>query len=337
MSSLVIFQDELVDLAKLSRSQYADLWAMYETHKGSSTRYPLTCENHGSAMHLKCRGGKRLWASHYPHEGGQGCSKLVHEAEGLAHLHLKDYTVRAMSNAGFEVRTEFSTGRGTRLDVAIAAPNPFGIEAQFSPIKSGLAKARTTKSARAGWMPTWLPGTKSIGDSLAGLVPIVRHNDGIDWESGVPYKGAAAAVSLRHIRRERCTAASRWQRCPSGSKTFCGRWHPWFNDPVLGVTLDAALEGIGLGEYVLLQNQRRHVYYVPRSDVAIYQELTGYSGAYSPGLTPYQKVVKAERSTPCMASRVDEPVADAATPRQQEAARGLPHAEAAAAEHCTFQ
>lgn len=304
MSGLVMLDGELLNLERLSAAQYGMMWSLYESHKGGSQRYPLQCHDHKSAMFLRNHRGQ-LWASHYPGSGVR-CGKGISAPESPSHLHMKEYAYRAVDDAGFQAEFEFPTGNGTKLDVAVASPIPFGIEAQFSPIKPGLAKARTTKSVRAGWPPVWLPSTKQIGDSLAGLVPIIRHNDtDIDWESVVPRKGAATAVSLRHVIRERCTAGSRWNRCPSGSKNMCGRWHPWLNDPVIGLTLDDALAGIGAGQFTLLQNHLGYVYYVPASEVSIYQELTGTVGEYNPSRTPRRTKVR-RGATPCAA---DLPVA----------------------------
>ncbi len=235
-------------------------------------------------MHLQVRHGA-LWACHDPLQGGPDCTTRIPKPESPAHRHYKDYTARAADNAGYTTRTEYSTGRGTRLDVAINAPHQFGAEIQFSTITARDAKTRTTKSARAGWPPLWLPGSKKVGDTLAGHVPVLRHNDTeIDWTPALPRAGTATALGLRHITREKCTPASRWQACPdTGRGTYCRQWHPWLNDVATGWTLDNAITGVGAGELTTLQTRTGMVLLVIADDMHIYRELTGHDGLFQPG------------------------------------------------------
>jgi hypothetical protein len=120
-------------------------------------------------------------------------------------------------------------------------------------------------------------------DRTYPFAPNIGFNREIDWEPAVPPRGTVIALHMRHITRERCTAASRWYKCPEGKRHFCGEWHPWFDDVLRGWTLDDALAGIGNSALVFHQDKRGNVRVVLADDLPIYLELTGHDGAFSPG------------------------------------------------------
>jgi hypothetical protein len=287
MSTFVHFRDEKVDLKAASRGLLADLWAMYENRRRyrGANRMPLVCtQSHAGQMYLKVVDGE-LWAAHYPGQGDGECSVRI-GPESDSHRHIKDYAARALEAGGYTVQPEFSTGyKITRLDLAVQAPNRFGVEAQVTPLAAKDAKSRTTKSFKAGWPALWIPGTETIGNTLAGAVPVLRYNERqIDWEPGVPAKGTATALGLRHVTREKCTAYSRWKVCPeTGRGNYCDRWHPWLDDVIPGWTVDDALVGLAGGVLSLLQTGTGRVHLVATEDVPTYVELTGHDGAFTPG------------------------------------------------------
>jgi hypothetical protein len=153
MSSLVYLRGELVD----TTTQYAELRDLYE-NRHRYNRMSLTCtREHRGRMYLRLsRTDKnRLEVAHYPGQGGPGCTRTIHhEAEGIPHRTFKGYSARACESAGYTVTPEFKTTpptghRSTRLELAVQAPTPFGIEAQFSTITQRDAKSRTTSSFHA--------------------------------------------------------------------------------------------------------------------------------------------------------------------------------------------
>ena len=243
MSSLVYLRGELID----TTTHYAELRDLYE-NRHRYNRMPLTCtREHRGRMYLRLsRTDKnRLEVAHYPGQGGPSCTRTIHhEAERIPHRTFKGYSARACESAGYTVTPEFKTTppaghRSTRLDPAVQAPTPFGIEAQFSTITQRDAKSRTSGSFHGGWPPLWLPGSLKVASQIGHYVPQLRHNDTeIDWHT-MPSKGTASATSIKRIRAGHCTVTGPFDHCPNRRGGFCGQWHPWLNEPALGWTLDA--------------------------------------------------------------------------------------------------
>jgi hypothetical protein len=91
------------------------------------------------------------------------------------------------------VSTEFHTGGGTILDVAIDGPRQTGVEIQHSYVKSGVVKACTTKSFRIGWLPVWFLDTDTRPPWFH-QVPALNCNR-LTWSS-LPPPRAATALGL---------------------------------------------------------------------------------------------------------------------------------------------
>jgi hypothetical protein len=100
---------------------------------------------------------------------------------------------RAAEDAGYRVSTEFHTGGGTILDVAIDGPRQTGVEIQHSYVKSGVVKACTTKSFRIGWLPVWFLDTDTRPPWFH-QVPALNCNR-LTWSS-LPPPRAATALGL---------------------------------------------------------------------------------------------------------------------------------------------
>src|SRR6476659_6247079 len=156
MSSLVYLRGELID----TTTHYAELRDLYE-NRHRYNRMPLTCtREHRGRMYLRLsRTDKnRLEVAHYPGQGGPSCTRTIHhEAERIPHRTFKGFSARACESAGYTVTPEFKTTppaghRRTRLDLAVQAPTPFGIEAQFSTSPNGTRspgpQARFTAAGR---------------------------------------------------------------------------------------------------------------------------------------------------------------------------------------------
>jgi hypothetical protein len=221
MSSQLRFDGRIVDL-RTDPQVCAELRRLYDTRKRRQ-KLPLFCvQPHRGQMHLRLIDGQ-LWVAHNPHQGGADCRVRIPGPEGVAHHHGKEYTARAADAAGFTAELEHSVGRGVaRLDVAIHAPQQFGAEIQFSTISAKEAKTRTTSAARHGWPRLWLPGNKKIGNTIAGHVPVLRHNDTeINWTASVPAKGTVTALGLRHSSPNTAPrqAAGKPARSPAAAST----------------------------------------------------------------------------------------------------------------------
>ncbi|WP_020639685.1 hypothetical protein [Amycolatopsis balhimycina] len=157
MSTLVLYtpQNRLLDLTKLTERDFALISSLqYTIKRGHRT---LLCqraslEDEGAEMFVRLKNG-RYAAVHFR---GSECTQ-THEiaVESPERRRQKDYWQRAAEDAGYRTSQEVRTGAGTILDVAIDGPRRTGIEVQHSQLQSQLAKSRTTKSFRAGWLPVW--------------------------------------------------------------------------------------------------------------------------------------------------------------------------------------
>jgi len=221
MSSLVYLRGELVD----TTTQYAELRDLYE-NRHRYNRMPLTCtREHRGRMYLRLsRTDKnRLEVAHYRGQGGQAApAPSTTNPEGIPHRTFKGYSARAGESAGYTVTPEFKTTpptghRSTRLDLAVQAPTPFGIGAQFSTITQRDAKSRTASSFHGGWPPLWLLGSPKVASQIGHHAPQLRHNGTeIDWHT-MPSKGTASATSIKRIRAGHCTVTGRSITVPIGA------------------------------------------------------------------------------------------------------------------------
>jgi len=290
MSSLVYLRGELVD----TTTQYAELRDLYE-NRHRYNRMPLTCtREHRGRMYLRLSrtDQNRLEVAHYRGQGGQAApAPSTTNPEGIPHRTFKGYSARAGESAGYTVTPEFKTTpptghRSTRLDLAVQAPTPFGIEAQFSTITQRDAKSRTSGSFHGGWPPLWLPGSLKVASQIGHYVPQLRHNDTeIDWHT-MPSKGTASATSIKRIRAGHCTVTGPFDHCPNRRGGFCGQWHPWFNEPALGWTLDAGPAGIGAGALVIHQDATRIVRRVAADDLPVYRVDRSHRRTHPPETPP---------------------------------------------------
>ena len=177
MSTLVRYTPEnrVLDLATLSRGDYAIISSLHGTIKRGERI--LICLQAGvsadtAEMHIRLIGGK-FWAVHFA-GGGHGGHEIALESD--EHRRQKDYWHRAAEDAGHRASTEYNTGGGTILDVAIDGPRRTGVEVQHSYVKVSVVKSRTTKSFKAGWLPVWFldsdrPGSTTSPRSAATASP----------------------------------------------------------------------------------------------------------------------------------------------------------------------
>jgi len=230
MSSLVYLRGELVD----TTTQYAELRDLYE-NRHRYNRMPLTCtREHRGRMYLRLSrtDQNRLEVAHYRGQGGQAApAPSTTNPEGIPHRTFKGYSARAGESAGYTVTPEFKTTpptghRSTRLDLAVQAPTPFGIGAQFSTITQRDAKSRTASSFHGGWPPLWLSGSPKVASQIGHYVPQLRHNDTeIDWHTMLS-EGTASATSIKRIRAGHCTVTGPFDHCPDRRGGFCANGIP---------------------------------------------------------------------------------------------------------------
>lgn len=294
MSTLVRHtpDDRVVDLANLSQGDYELISALHGAVKrGQRTLICLQSPESDDAaeMFIRLRGGK-YWAVHFA-GGAHGPHELALESD--EHRRQKDYWHRAAEGAGYRASKEFRTTNGTILDVAIEGPRRTGIEVQHSSIEVKLAKARTTKSYRAGWLPVWFLDSDNRPPWFH-QVPALSCNR-ISW-GALPPPRAATAVGLTKFTPLRCTPGA-FQTCPEGRKRPCGAWHP-NREPWPGLTVDDVAGLVPAEQILPMRDTRGHVHLVSPASLALYRELTGRPGDYVPG-NPRASGDKAPRTTHC--------------------------------------
>jgi hypothetical protein len=255
---------------------------IYEDGQAGRPTPLLQCTHqHRGIMHLRKVNGK-LWAAHNPGQGGAGCS-VRFTNEGPGHRAAKNYAIRAWIGHGYTAVIDEHTVTGTdgkvlvRHDAAVLdAPAKIGFEAQFSPLTPTAARARTTKSYRAGWTALWLPGSNDL--PLAGYhgIPMARPHTDIAWAEGTPRPGTVHVLSKRPFVMEPCTVRGRFTSCPDTGRGPCGGFHPFFPAPDDGFdVLDEVLGELAAGLTVPLLDAKGVVRLVTADDYRRYEELTG--------------------------------------------------------------
>jgi hypothetical protein len=284
MSTFVLYTPEnrLLDLAVLNERDFALISSLHgEIGRGDRI---LLCQQRtgkdsdGAEMFVRLR-NNRYFAVHFA--GGE-CTQ-THEIarESDEHRRQKDYWQRAAEDAGYRASQEFRTGAGTILDVAIDGPRRTGIEVQHSALETRLAKTRTTKSFRAGWLPVWFLDSDHAPPWFH-TVPALNCNR-LSWSSLPPRRSATAVGATKFIARA-CTALN-FGTCPTGGrkrpKPPCGQNHPQ-RVPWEGLTVDDAAAMIPAGEIMPMRDMHGNVHLVDHENLKRYQDLTGLSGDYLP-------------------------------------------------------
>ncbi len=206
MSTLVRYtpEDRMLDLANLSRSDYELISSLHgDVVRGQGTLICLqsSANDDAAEMFIHFSGGK-YWAVHFA-GGAHGAHEISMETD--EHRRQKDYWRRAAEDAGHRASKEFRTGGGTVLDVAIDGPRRTGIEVQHSFIAVRVAKSRTTKSYRAGWLPVWFLDSDRT-PAWFHYVPAVGCNR-ISW-GDLPPRRAATTVRLTKFDPLKCTVGA---------------------------------------------------------------------------------------------------------------------------------
>jgi hypothetical protein len=241
-------------------------------------------------MFLKKLDGE-WWAVHY--EAGSCPSKRLPAPMSEEHKRQTDYWIRAAEDAGWRVEREHPLFTHTRPDALIHGPVMTGVEVQRSSMSASAAVSRTAKAASAGVTDLWFSG-RDGPPRWAWRVPTVLPGElGIDRPASedvwarLPPRRAVAAAGLRVLRIVKC-AVGNIDRCPYG-RTWCGKHHPR-PIPWGGLAVDDVAARFPAGEIVplrfwgvsMLGSRRRDaVFLVSPADLALYEEMTGWSGGVS--------------------------------------------------------
>lgn len=190
-----------IDLANLPPSLYSEIVAL---HGQSDPLHPvLTCLGNGQPMLVWRHQKGRYFVRHFPNGSRDGHSHPEAIGVGMSDEHRRqaDYTLRAASEHGFDARLEVSTGNGTRLDVGVYGQANVGFEIQRSALSLAQAKARATKSFRAGWPTAWI--TDVVPDpGWADRVPTARFETRSTWSECLPARNTQRVV-IGSYERER--------------------------------------------------------------------------------------------------------------------------------------
>ncbi|MFD2422757.1 hypothetical protein, partial [Amycolatopsis pigmentata] len=208
--------------------------------------------------------------------------------ESDEHRRQKDYWQRAAEDAGYQASQELRTGNGTILDVAIEGPRRTGIEVQHSALDTRLAKSRSTRSFRAGWLPVWFLDSDHTPQWFHS-VPAVNCNVQLPWSTTLPPRRSATALGPSKFVAQVCTATT-FGTCPANSrgrpKRPCGKHHPK-REPWYGLTVDDVAALIPAEEIVPMRDLQGNVHLIDHDNLALYKKLTGFHATYGP-TTPKQ-------------------------------------------------
>lgn len=271
MSTFVHYvrEQRLLDLTQLNERDFILISSMYgQIHRGDRIllcEQTLSGDGEGSEMYVRKRNG-RYFAAHFP---GSTCTQ-EHEIaqESDEHRRQKDYWQRAAEYAGYQATQELRTGNGTILDVAIDGPRRTGIEVQHSALPTNVAKSRSTRSFRAGWLPVWFLDSDHTPPWFH-KVPAVNCNVRLPWSESLPPRRSATALGPSKFVALPCTAGN-FGTCPSSTpkrpKRPCSRYHP-HRQPWFGLTVDDIATMIPGEELLPMRDLKGDVHHVP-ADVA---------------------------------------------------------------------
>jgi hypothetical protein len=278
MSTLVRYtqEDRVLDLANLSQRDYERVTSLYR--EAGHGRGKIVClesltNDDPTEMFIRLIDGN-YWAAHFA-----GCAHGNHPiaAETDEHRRQKDYWHRAAVDAGLPAVVDFNTPVGTIFDVAIKGESQTGIAVQHSYIETTVAKNRTTRSYRAGWLPVWFVDSDRRPPWFH-RVPTMACNP-MSWRR-LPHPRTATALGLSIFSSQRCTPGA-FGRCPAGHKRPCGRWHPK-REPWGGLKVDDVAALLPARQILPMRDAQGYVHLVSPESLARYRELTGLAGDYAP-------------------------------------------------------
>src|SRR5690625_1312746 len=200
-------RDIEIDLADLPRWLYNEIASLH----GQITKdnAPLTCLGNGQPMYIYRHHSGRYFARHYPGENpdGHGHSLATMSDE---HRRQTEYTQRAAADHNLDTAMEYSTGNGTRLDLAVHGAHNTGFEIQRSALSRAKAKTRAKRSFDAGWPTAWVTD-QARAPGWADHVPTARLTAGIDWAAHIPKRNTARVVIGKFSRERDKSKRSGWR------------------------------------------------------------------------------------------------------------------------------
>lgn len=245
-----------------------EIVASYADAAEPTPRGIFMCDIGKTPMYAKRR-GTLVFLSHYPDEG-HGC-RINFGGMSDEHKREQEYWVRAATTVGYETHTEYNTGNHTVLEIAITGRQCIGIEVQRSTLRTGLVKARATKSLKAGWQTIWSDNMPKNA-SWANHVPTVRPGR-IDWSDPNPPPRTARAIGPRRLNVVRCD----WGQMGPGCRKPCRKLHAPEFEMINDLTIDDVAELAPSGELVALQH-RNVQYLVPPESRDRYSNITQDDG-----------------------------------------------------------
>jgi hypothetical protein len=202
-----------VDLSNLDEALFREIISL-KGHIHRDTDPPvLLCRVNWTSLYIVKNHYERYFARHFP---GDNPNDHKHPVNLMSteHRTKAEYAARAAQAAGLEASLEFSTGGGTRLDVAITSPQgQAGFEIQRSDLSRAKAKARAFNSFNAGWKTMWVHDQIHAPD-WAGHVPTARLTTRGGWSEKLPPPNTAKVI-IQEFYRERDGLRWRYQRRPT--------------------------------------------------------------------------------------------------------------------------
>lgn len=206
-----VSRGETVDLASCSPGLYREIASL----RGQLARDDppvLICLGNGEPLFVARSESGRYFARHFPGGNPDGHMHPINPIS-IEHLHQCEYCHRAADDGGLKSVLEYSTGAGTRLDLAVFGQCNTGIEVQRSHLSRARAKTRARKSRDAGFMTAWIHDSETTPD-WEDHTPTARMTTRSGWTDGIPPKGSANAI-ISDFTRERDKGRWRYRRVPT--------------------------------------------------------------------------------------------------------------------------
>lgn len=203
MSSTAYFVPRQIEINTAQLDEDPGLYEEIVSYHYKSTREDpafrcLEPEGMNLPMKLVCRrdedGRPAYHLAHFADDNAGNHKHDTFSKMSVEHKRQTEYVERAAQSAGLETQREYSTGKGTRLDLAVFGKRNIGFEIQKAALsadgKDGAATSRTAKSFDAGWQAVWIT-TKA--PAWLRVVPSVRISCG-NWSEELPAPGTVWAI-----------------------------------------------------------------------------------------------------------------------------------------------
>lgn len=201
MSSTAYYYPRKIEIDTATLGDDPDLYAEIISYHGKSTRenpiFRCLEPEGGKLPMLLVRNPHQDGSYFLRHFAGDNTEGHTHDSfsapMSIEHRRQTEYIERAAQFAGLETKRELSTGKGTRVDLAVYGARDTGFEIQWSDLSvdgDKGARGRATKSHNGGWQTVWVTTTNP---SWLGTVPGVRIS-GADWGTELPCAGSVSAI-----------------------------------------------------------------------------------------------------------------------------------------------